>query len=318
MTTRMERNLKILLLGMIFILSGCASTLEQDHALAIVPYRLLDDGHIVVEARVNDEGPFNFALDTGSSITTVFDGLRNELALESIPGKSAIVQGVVASGRFPLYRIDRFQVGQEIWADARIVSLPGETAAVAQFDGILGIDFLRRYAVGFSTEDRVLRLYPPDLVQKRSYQGWASVPLELVNITESGAALYFFEIEIGGQKMPALFDLGAGANMMNWPAARSLGVAPVDLEKDEPLSGVLKSTPIVARLNAEEVTTARIRWRNEVFAVADLEVFATLRHGDSPLAILGSGLFNHRDFVIDFVRNRLLVKVAMDELNTWQ
>ena len=68
----------------------------------------------------------------------------------------------------------------------------------------------------------------------------------------------------------------------------------------------------MARLNAEEVRTARIRWRNEVFAVADLEVFATLRHGDRPLAILGSGLFNHRDFVIDFARNRLLVKVAMD------
>ncbi|MFQ5548833.1 MAG: hypothetical protein ACE5FV_11105, partial [Woeseia sp.] len=69
---------------------------------------------------------------------------------------------------------------------------------------------------------------------------------------------------------------------------------------------------------AAEVRTARVRWRDEVFAIADLRIFATLRRGDSPLAILGSGLFNQRDFVIDFVRNRLLVKVAMDEMDSLQ
>jgi hypothetical protein len=32
-----------------------------------------------------------------------------------------------------------------------------------------------------------------------------------------------------------------------------------------------------------------------------------------PAVILGAGLFTQRDFVIDFVRSRLLVNVAMDE-----
>jgi len=315
MITRMKLDLKILLLATVFVLCGCASTLNQDSALAIAPYHIVNGGRIVVEARVNDQGPFHFALDTGSSISIVFDELRNKLELESAPGKSVIIHGLVASGQFPLLSISRLQVGREIWADPRIASLPGETAASAKIDGILGIDFLRRYAVGFSTEDRVLRLYPPNLVRDRSYRGWAFVPLERVNIGESGAALYFFEIEIGGKKLPALFDLGAGPNMINWPAARSLRLAPVDRRVEEVLSGALESTPVVARLNAKEVRTASIRWRNEVFLVADLEIFATLQHDDSPLVILGSGLFNQRDFVIDFVRNRLLVKVAMDEVD---
>jgi hypothetical protein len=89
----------------------------------------------------------------------------------------------------------------------------------------------------------------------------------------------------------------------------------VDPRGDELLSGVFESTPVVAQFEAKEVTTAGIRWRNEVFLIADLEVFATLQQGDSPLVILGSGLFNQRDFVIDFVRNRLLVKTAMDEVD---
>lgn len=311
----MKLDLKILLLATVFVLCGCASTLNLDSALAIAPYHIINGGRIVVEARVNDQGPFRFALDTGSSISVVFDELRNKLELKSAPGKPITIHGLVASRQLPLLSISRLQVGREIWTEPRIASLPGETAASAKIDGILGIDFLRRYAVGLSTEDRVLRLYPPNLVRDRSYRGWAFIPLEPVNIGASGAALYFFDVEIGDQEIPALFDLGAGVNMINWPAARSLRLAPVGRRGDELLSGALESTPIVARLNAEEVTTANIRWRNEEFLVADLEIFATLQQRDSPLVILGSGLFNQRDFVIDFVRHRLLVKVSMDEVN---
>ncbi|MEE8307541.1 MAG: retroviral-like aspartic protease family protein [Gammaproteobacteria bacterium] len=315
MITPVHLDPKILSSAMVFILCGCASTFDQDNALAIAPYHILIDGRIVVEARVNDQGPFRFALDTGSSISVVFDELRNKLELEVVPGQWVTIHGAVASGKFPLLSVSRLQVGREIWADPRIASLPGETAAGATIDGLLGIDFLRGYAIGFSTKERIVRLYPPDLVSNRSYRGWAIVPLKPVNVTESGAALYFFEIEIDGQKVPALFDLGAGLNMINWPAARLLRFEPVGRREDELLSGALESTPVVAKINAKDVKTASIRWRDEEFLVADLEIFTMLPQGDSPLVILGSGLFNQRDFVIDFVRNRLLVKVAMDEVD---
>jgi hypothetical protein len=254
-------------------------------------------------------------LDTGSSISAVFDELRDELALEPVPGIKVIVHGAIASGQFPLVDIDRLAVGREIWADPRIVSLPGETAAGATIDGLLGVDFLRRYAVGFSTRDRVVRLFPPALVAGRTYKGWASVPLEAEAIGESGAALYFIDIEIDGRKIPALFDLGAGFNMINWPGARRLGLARPRRRDEDLLSGALEESPVVARLGASEVTTAGIRWRNEVFSIADLEIFETLMLSDSPAAILGAGLFTQRDFIIDFVRSRLLVKVAMNEVN---
>jgi hypothetical protein len=306
---------KILGLAAVFTLSGCAGVLDLEDALAIAPYHIEDSGLIVVEARVNGQGPFEFALDTAASISAVFDALRYKLALEPIPGKTVIIHGAVASGEFSLLDIGRLEVGREVWANPRIVSLPGKTAAGASIDGILGVDFLRRYAVGFSTRDRVVRLYPPDLVARRSYRGWASVPLEPEAIGQSGAVLYFIDIEIDGWKIPAVFDLGAGLNMINWPGARSLGLAPRGLRGDDLFSGTLESLPIVARLEAEEVTTASIRWRNEVFLIADLEIFETIMLRDSPAAILGAGLFTQRDFVIDFVRSRLLVNVAMDEVN---
>jgi len=308
-------NLKIIGLAPVFVLWGCASVLDEDGALAIAPYDIEENGRIVVDARVNGQGPFAFALDTGASISVVFDEVRNTLELEPVPGKSVTIHGVVASGKFPLLDISRLAVGREVWADPRIALLPGETSAITGLDGILGVDFLRRYAVGFSTRDRVIRLYPPDLVARRNYRGWTSVPLEPEYIGDSGAALYFFEIEIGGQKIPALFDLGAGLNMINWAAARSLGFEPVDVRDDDLLTGAIESAPVVARIRFDEVTTGRIRWRDEEFTVAELEIFSTLTPDVTGYAILGAELFTQRDFIIDFTRSRLLVNVAMDEAN---
>jgi len=308
-------DLKILGLAAVVALSGCAGVLDLDGAIAMVPYTIEEDGRIIVEARVDGQGPFDFVVDTGSSISAVFDVLRHELALEPIPGMTVMIHGAAASGQFSLLNIGRLEVGAEVWADPRIVSIPGETVATASTDGILGADFLRKYAVGFSARDRVLRLYPPDLVARRSYRGWSSVPLKAEPIGAGGPVMYFIDIEINRSKIRAVFDLGAGLNMINWPAARSLGLAPPRFRDGDLMSGVLDSSPVTARINADEVTTASVRWRNEEFLIADLEIFETFMLGDSPAAILGASLFTRRDFFIDFVRSRLLINVAMDEVD---
>jgi len=311
---RVKLNLIFLLLVFITVLNGCASTLDQDDALAVVPYHIVSDGRIVVEARVNDQGPFAFALDTGASISVIFDKLRDELELET-SSQSVIIHSLFASDTFPLLAVDSLQLGQETWAKPRIVALPGETGAATSIDGVLGIDFLRQYAVGFSAEDHAVRLYSPDIVRDRSYRGWAVVPLTSKSIGSGRASLYFFDVTINGRTVSALFDLGTGVNLINWPAARELRLKPLDQTADDILSGAVKSALIAAELNAKNVMTAGIRWRNEVFLIADLEIFSVLQQDDLPLVILGSRLFNQRDFIIDFVRNRLLVKVSMREID---
>lgn len=305
---------KSLGLAAVFALSGCASVLDLDDALAIAPYHVEGNGRIVIEARVNGHGPFDFALDTAATVSAIFHELRDELELEPIPGPAVIVHGTVATGGFSLLNVGHLEIGHETWADPRIVSLPGKTAASASIDGLLGVDFLRRYAIGFSTSDRVVRLYPPNLVARRSYRGWASIPLEAKPVREGGAALYFFDVQIDGRKMPAVFDLGAGLNIVNRTGARSLGIVPLRQRHNDQISGVLESLPVAGWFDAEEVTTAGIRWRNERFSIVDLDIFETLLLHDRPAVILGAGLFTQRDFVIDFVRSRLLIRVAMDEV----
>jgi len=311
----MKLDLKVFVLTTVLVLCGCVRALNQDGALTIVPYELEESGRIIVEVRIDDQGPFRFALDTAASISFVFGELRDKLQLVAEAENSVTVHGLNDSGQFPVLSVNRLQVGRESWNDVKIVSIPRVTDATSTIDGVLGIDFLRRYAVGFSSQDRVLRLYPPSLVRNRSYKNWASVPLTPRSIGESREPLYFMDIEIEGKTLPALFDLGSGQNIINWAAARSLGVMPVSPEGYAFLSGALAGAIVKVRFESQEETTQGIGWRNESFLIADLEVFSTLLYDDRPLAILGSGLFNQRDFVIDFVRNRLLVKVGMAEAN---
>jgi predicted aspartyl protease len=311
-----KQLLRLVGLATLVTLSGCASTFDLDGAVAIVPYQFDKNGRIVVPAHIDDQGPFDFVLDTGSSISAVVDAVSRELGLEAVPGSSVRIHGMLAAGQFSLLNVGQLEIGREIRANPRIVSLPGDTDATDGIDGVLGADFLRNYAVMFSVRDRIVRLYPPDLVAAASYRGWTSIPLEAAPIGTDGPVLYFIDIEINGRPLRAVFDLGAGFNMTNWEAARTLGLTPQRFRDDDQMSGALDSTPVVARFVSPEVTTKNIRWREEVFTVGDLEIFETFAQRDRPAAILGAGLFTQRDFIIDFVGSRLLINVAMEETNS--
>ncbi len=309
----MQRVLKALISTLALALCGCAQVLGPEGALTVVPYELTDSGRILVDARIDGSGPYPFSLDTGASISFIFLDPVGELELATLPDVTATVRGLVASGKYPVVQFDRLQVGDEIWSDPMMVSVPEATPATRGIAGVLGVDFLRRYGLWFSAEDRLLRLYEPALLSGRAYEGWAMVPLEPVSIGLASAPLYFFDIEIGGRTMPALLDLGAGTNLINAPAATFLRLTPEETGEELLVAGALETAPILARLQTA-MRTSNVSWENEDLLIADLGIFATLLHEDAPLAILGSGLLRQRDFVIDFERNRLFIRRGMNEV----
>lgn len=315
MITRVRSVLYSFAIAALSALAGCASILELDDALAAAPYRIDPSGRILVDTYINDSGPFDFVLDTGSSISAIFGDVSDTLSLDAVPDIRVIVHGAVASGTFPLLDVARLVVAGAAWPDPRLVRLPGVTDAGTGIDGVLGLDFLQRYAVGFVAGERIVRLYKPETVAERAYRGWASIPFKSREIGENGAALYFIDVTIEGWEIPAVFDLGAGLNMINWAGAGSLGIEQDRLRLEQVLSGALQGDLRTARLEADIVKTAGIRWRNEDFAIADLDIFEIFGLEDTPAAILGAALFTQRDFIIDFVRGRLLVNVAAAELD---
>ena len=297
------------LLATLILASGCGSTLvlDDDGALIVIPHETGSQGHIIVEAMINDQGPFRFALDTGASISVIFDQTREKAGLDLVTGKRVIVAGMVGIGDFPISSIANFKVGSESWTNARVASLPALDDVPLEIDGILGIDFLSRYAVGVSPGDQVVRLYPPTLVSERSYWGWASIPMRQLQIGRGNATAYTINLHINKITIPALLDLGAGANLMNWHAARAIRVRPTKPASKNRIFGAVGVVPIIAQLDVRELMIENIRWRRQTFLISDFSIFEVLGLVNKSFAIVGPGLFKERDFVIDFERNRMLL-----------
>ena len=312
MPVELERNL--IAAFALILTAGCARTLDMDSALTVVPYEIRQSGRVFVDVALNDEGPFRFALDTGSSGSFVFGAATTRLGLVPDPGAIANVRGAVASGRFPIVVVDRLVLGTAVHDDVALIALPGETFATRGIDGVLGADFMRNYAMGFSVRQNVVRIYAPEAVAGRSYDGFSAIPLRPVLIGASDVPLYFLDVTIARNTVPALFDLGAGVNVMNAAMADELELSTTQSEEAIEFAGAVETRPVLARFGTQAIATGSARWRNELFLISDIEIFATLGYADRPLAILGSGLFTQRDFVIDFPRNRLLIRTAMAEL----
>ena len=300
------------LLVALFLATGCADqlVLDDDGALLVIPHEVGSQGHIIVQATINDHGPYRFALDTGASISVVFDKTREQSDLELLAGEQVLVHGMIGSGHFPLTNVTEFKIGNESWSNARMASLPGNSSVPIEIEGILGVDFLRRYAVGVSAQDRVVRLYPPEFVSNRSYSGWHSIPLRKFQVGQGTAYAYSINMEINNIAIPAILDLGAGFNLMNWRAARAIKVKPKGAMSRKVIYGAVEDARIVAELDVKKLKVESLHWRNRIFFISKFSIFEVLDLENKPAAIVGPGLFKDRDFVIDFVRNRLLIRAG--------
>jgi len=291
------------------LITGCASelVLDKDGALALIPHQISDSGHIVVRTMVNGQGPFNFALDTGASISVVFEGSMPEGSLEPATGRKVRVQGMTGSGSYPVVNGTRIQVGDETWDAARLALLPDTTPVAKQMDGILGVDFMSRYAVAYSRQEQVIRLYPRELVRDRSYLGWRSIPLYELRIADGNVTAFAFDVFVGAERIPTIFDLGTNANLMNLRAARVFGIRPRKSRTGLGVDGAFGATIVATELFIWRLQVAEINWQRSVFLVADFPIFAALNLDNKPAAIAGTSLLEGRDFVIDFAGRRLLV-----------
>ena len=304
----MTRLVKLILACL--ALSGCAGELilDADDALAVIPRQYSGTGHIVVETRLNGRGPFRFAIDTGASISVVYEHARAEVGIEPVQDIQVHVLGMTGSGVFRLGQVAEIRVGNEAWTDAKVALLPSTTPTASRIDGILGIDFLSRYAVLYSQQERVLRLYPKESVADDSYQGWNRIPLRELRVGEGNVVVLVFDMYIDAERIPTVFDLGATVNVMNRRAARALDIMVRKPRSKPEVFGVSGSMEVLAELRVWKLRIDNSTWWSKVFLVGEFPLFEALGIDRQPAAITGTDLFGRRDFIIDFARERLLVK----------
>jgi predicted aspartyl protease len=116
-----------------------------------LPMRLANPAKplILVEVHANGRGPFQFAIDTGTSTTAITPELAKELAVASAPvgaGTTAGAHVAVTAGMLQSFMVGDAKIDNMAVVVADFFAILS-SAVGAKLDGIVGYNFLRNYKV---------------------------------------------------------------------------------------------------------------------------------------------------------------------------
>ena len=116
---------------------------------------------ILVDVHANGRGPFQFAIDTGTSTTAITPDLARELRLETSPVGAGTTGGAPVD--FSAGSLQSFQLGGAKVDNVAVVVADFfnmlSAAVGAKLDGIVGYNFLRNYKVVIDYPGETLTLF---------------------------------------------------------------------------------------------------------------------------------------------------------------
>ena len=178
---------------------------------ATVHFRLAGGAQplILLPVEVNEQGPFDFILDTGAGTSLLSTELAERLQIKVLGSK----QGQSAGGAVSvsLAKVDSFTVGEARLpdVDVGIVDLKHIGATVgARIDGDLGYNFLKSFRISIDYEKSQLRFDDPRKLDLFNPGGKTEVPLRLANPAKP---LILVEVHANG-KGPFQFAIDTGTS----------------------------------------------------------------------------------------------------------
>jgi predicted aspartyl protease len=110
-----------------------------------VPFHNSRQHQMVVQVSINDAGPYDFLLDTGTQMTVIDRLLAAELGLPT--SGNAIVAGISLQGQIRFAQLEILKLGKYASTDHRVLVYDMNKLQRARFAirGLLGEDFLSRF-----------------------------------------------------------------------------------------------------------------------------------------------------------------------------
>jgi predicted aspartyl protease len=298
----------------LFALVFWAAAVEVAHAsepIAVVPYRIDYDGALTVSVTIDGRGPYDFVIDTGATLTLAFQNLALREAFAPTGGRPRRVLGITGSATLDTYLMGDIAVGDAVLPAHVGVILADWAPPRRTPAGIIGLDFLRRYAVVFDVGRRTMTLYPHGAIPKDTLKGWRSVKLSANTYAAASGALYTTKGLINRTPTTFVIDLGSIATLINYRAAEAMfsSVASRDLGEGFTTGSRLRDVfddrtrTRTALLNRIQI--GRTSWRNVGVWVKDAPIFDEMGVQRLPFALLGADLLAAQDFALDFGERRL-------------
>jgi len=118
------------------------------------------DGHIVVPVTLNGIEDAHVLVDTGSSITILSREMAERLDLENKSGKSVTLRTMASDIEADLVMLSSIQVGDLVQNNLAVAVTDLPTRVKADFDGILGMDFMNHYEIRIDNKNQRIIFSP--------------------------------------------------------------------------------------------------------------------------------------------------------------
>lgn len=186
-------------------------------------FRLSQQGHILIEAQINNEGPFTLALDTGggktiiSPTTGLFGPSDGELTQSRI-------QGPIKKRDAQNQTLSSIAIGKLTETNLNVAVMPLNhlTNDEYQLHGVLGQDFLNGYDFEIDFPNRKIRFYQP--AQTMETCEVCNLSGNKVSFENDFGGLIRFEITLNELTLTSLLDTGSGLTTINKSAVFGLGL----------------------------------------------------------------------------------------------
>jgi len=170
------------LLALILLVSCCVASARAFHnpdssTNTHLHIRMISGYLMVVSVSINDRGPFDFVVDTGTNTTLIDPQLATELGLQ--PKDRLKLASLASATDVPRYYFQTFRVGPASVSnqEALAMPLPQLTALDRKIRGVLGMNFLLQFSFRLDYEHHTLELYP--LPESAKVPTGLRVPVEI-------------------------------------------------------------------------------------------------------------------------------------------
>jgi membrane-associated protease RseP (regulator of RpoE activity) len=132
-------------------------------ALVTLPFELVASNHMVVQAKINDKGPFRLIFDSGAPVSLLSNKAAEESGAVAKGAPKSFLMGLRGEGM-----IKSLEVGDLKAKDVPVIVLDHPTLkAIGTFlgrplDGIIGFTFFARYRTTIDYQARSMTLEPVD------------------------------------------------------------------------------------------------------------------------------------------------------------
>jgi predicted aspartyl protease len=236
---------------------------------------------MTVEVFINEQGPFNFVIDTGADRSVLSVPLAQRLGLE--PGADVMLHGIGGSALTPTAKVALITAGD---ARRKNVQLPILSTERLGVDGLLGVDMLEDRNVVMDFRRHRLE------VRRSSRLGSASQGAREVSVLADArfGRLAIANARVSGVRCVAFIDSGSGSSMGNMALARAIKLRV--RRKPEPsmairLIGAAGEATLGELRIIRSIELGAVRMTNLPLVMADLHIFDVWALNDRPAVLLG-------------------------------